>query len=61
MERLSETTVENDLAQVALSRDSLERLIAMGVIHGSECLCLNLIAKKVIWQTLLNNSVNLEY
>jgi len=61
MEQLAATTLETNMAQVAISKTLLEKLIAMGVLHGSECRCLNHIAKKVIWQTLLNNSLNQEY
>lgn len=58
---LQEMNIDQNLAQVAMPKILLEKLIAMGIIHGGECLSLNSIAKKVIWQALLNNSVNLEY
>lgn len=55
------TNIDQNLAQVALPKSVLEKLISLGIIHGDECRCLNKVAKKVIWQTLLNNSVNIEY
>jgi len=61
MESITATKLNANMAQVAISKNLLEKLIVMGVLHGSECRCLNHIAKKVIWQTLLNNSLNLEY
>ncbi|MEW6992162.1 hypothetical protein AADZ91_15945 [Colwelliaceae bacterium 6441] len=61
MEYLLNKDLDKNLAQVAIPKNLLEKLIAMGALHGDECRCLNRIAKNVIWQTLLNNSVNLEY
>ncbi|MCO4799228.1 MAG: hypothetical protein KC484_08445 [Colwelliaceae bacterium] len=58
---LKKINIDQNLAQVAMPKSVLEKLISMGIIHGDECQSLNNIAKKVIWQTLLNNSVNLEY
>jgi hypothetical protein len=54
-------SIDQNLAQVALPKSVLERLITLGIVHGDECRCLNKVAKKVIWQTLLNNSANVEY
>lgn len=51
---------ENDLAKVAIPKSLLAQLVANGLLHGNECLCLNHTAKHVIWQALLNNSVNWE-
>jgi len=47
----------NDLAQVAIPKKLLETLVSTGFIHGNDCRCLNGVAKKVIWQALLNSSV----
>lgn len=58
---IKKTHVDQNLAQVALPKDVLERLITMGIVHGDECRCLNKVAKKVIWQTLLNNSANIAF
>jgi hypothetical protein len=58
---INQINIDQNLAQVALPKKVLERLISLGIVHGDECRCLNKIAKKVIWQTLLNNSANIEY
>jgi len=51
----------NTMAQVELPEKLLAQLISSGVLHGSECKCLNSTAKNIIWQTLLNNSLTMEY
>ena len=47
-------------AQVALPQHLLAKLISQGILHGDECRCLNATAKQVLWQSLLNSSLNLE-
>jgi len=51
---------KENLAQVAIPQYLLEKLLSMKAIHCNECRCLNTIAKNIVWQTLLNNSVELE-
>ncbi|MDG1751377.1 MAG: hypothetical protein P8I03_06925 [Thalassotalea sp.] len=58
---INHTSIDQNLAQVALPKNVLEKLISLGIIHGDECRCLNKVAKKVIWQTLLDNSANITY
>lgn len=43
--------------QVELSEGVLAKLISSGLLHGNECKCLNLAAKKVVWQLLLKSSL----
>jgi len=45
------------MAQVELPQKLLEQLITSGLLPGSECKCLNSTAKDVLWQTLLNCSL----
>jgi len=47
----------NTMAQVELPQKLLEQLITSGLLPGSECKCLNSTAKDVLWQTLLNCSL----
>ncbi|MDO6446366.1 hypothetical protein Q4493_11335 [Colwellia sp. 1_MG-2023] len=56
---INQTNIDQNLAQVALPTNVLEKLISLGIVHGNECRCLNKVAKKVIWQTLLNNSAHI--
>lgn len=49
------------IAQVAISKSLLEKLLSAGAIHSSECRCLNSVAKSVIWNTLLKQSMKQEY
>lgn len=56
---MNQTNIDQNLAQVALPTNVLEKLISLGIVHGDECRCLNKVAKKVIWQTLLNNSAQI--
>lgn len=56
---INQTNIDQNLAQVALPTNVLEKLISLGIVHGDECRCLNKVAKKVIWQTLLNNSAHI--
>ena len=50
-----------DMAQVALPKSVLAQLIASGILHGDQCKCLNTVAKNVLWQSLLNNSLKMEF
>ncbi len=50
----------DNLAQVGISKTLLSQLLSMGLLHCDDCRCLNRVAKDVIWQTLLNNSVKWE-
>lgn len=50
----------NETAQVAISDQLLAHLISQGIVHCSDLKCLNSAAKNVMWQSLLNSSVNLK-
>ncbi|GAA6206075.1 MULTISPECIES: hypothetical protein [Thalassotalea] len=56
---MNHTNIDQNLAQVALPTNVLEKLISLGIVHGDQCRCLNKVAKQVIWQTLLNNSAHI--
>jgi hypothetical protein len=49
-----------DKVQVELNANVLAKLIANGLLRGNECRCLNSNAKKVVWQSLLVSSLQLE-
>ena len=49
-----------DSVQIELSGTILAQLIQSGMLHGSECKCLNNNAKKVLWQSLLDSSLHNE-
>lgn len=47
-------------AKVELPKLLLEKLILSGVIPGNECKCLDDAARKVMWKSLLQGSINKE-
>ena len=47
-------------AKVELSTRLLEKLITSGLVSANECKCLDNTAKKVVWQSVLANSANVE-
>jgi len=49
----------NGKAQVEISAVLLAQLISSGVLAGNDCRCLDNNARKTLWQSLLNLSVNL--
>ena len=48
----------SEKVQVELSGYLLAQLISTGMLHGSECKCLDAKAKKIVWQSLLTSSIN---
>jgi len=46
--------------QVELSSSLLIQLLNSGLLHCSDCKCLNADAKKVLWQALLTSTANTE-
>ncbi len=46
--------------QVELSSKLLIQLLNSGLLHCSDCKCLNSDAKKVLWQALLTSTANIE-
>ncbi|GHF85707.1 hypothetical protein [Thalassotalea marina] len=51
---------EKEQAQVAISGQLLAQLISQGLVHCSDLKCLNSAAKSIMWQSLLNSSVQLK-
>lgn len=47
--------------QVELSTTLLVKLLNSGLLHGSECKCLNMNAKKALWQAVLASSVETSF
>lgn len=60
MKQDSISFASNDKAQVAIPSQLLAQLISQGIVHCSELKCLNSAAKHVMWQSLLNSSVNIK-
>lgn len=46
--------------QVELSSNLLIQLLNSGLLHCSDCRCLNADAKKVLWQALLTSTASAE-
>jgi len=46
--------------KIELPSSILAQLITSGLLHGSECKCLDNHAKKILWQSLLASSLNNE-
>lgn len=46
--------------QVELSTHLLIQLLNSGLLHCSDCKCLNADAKKILWQALLTSTANTE-
>lgn len=52
------SNINHEMAQVAIPQSLLEQLITDGLLHGSDCHCLNAIAKTTVWKSLLSNSLS---
>jgi hypothetical protein len=48
-------------AQVELPTMLLEKLILSGLLPGNECKCLDEAARKTVWKSLLQGSLNVEH
>ncbi len=48
----------HEKAQVELSTILLEKLILSGLLPGNECKCLDDSARKTVWKSLLQGSLN---
>lgn len=46
--------------KIEVSSDILAQLIHQGQLKGNDCRCLDAAAKQVLWQSLLNTSVQHE-
>ena len=51
-------TTKTNKVQVELSSNLLTQLINSGLLHCSDCKCLNANAKQVLWQALLSSSAS---
>ena len=53
-------TVMASKIQVELPSNILLQLLNSGLLHCSDCKCLNTETKKVLWQALLSSTANIE-
>jgi hypothetical protein len=52
------TIAEHDKAKIELPTKLLEHLILSGLISGNECICLDEAARKTVWKSILQGSLN---
>ncbi|MCJ8321686.1 MAG: hypothetical protein MJK12_18775 [Colwellia sp.] len=58
MKTATNPTLQN--VKIELPGSVLAQLITSGLLHGSECKCLDIHAKNILWQSLLTSSLNNE-
>lgn len=54
------TTPSPKKVRIELPETVLAKLIISGLLHGSQCKCLDNNAKKILWQSLLTSSLTNE-
>jgi len=53
-------TPSSQKVRIELPGTVLAQLISSGLLHGNECICLDINAKKILWKSLLTSSLNSE-